>query len=328
MGLKLENTKIIVMQMLFSFIMMAIGYACIKFKVISEDGRKSFANFISKAVLPCLVFTIIISSGSRSQLLGGWLMLVLTVCSFALQYIVAFFSAKMLKIKTKTFGIHIGLSTMGNNGFFGVPLFIALFGTAGNSISGGNGNAGMLALSLYFLVDQIYVWTLGYYNLSGRKGSGFKFKRLLTPALIALVTGLVIVLVQFDIQAYYPSRFLYDAIDGLGATSKYISLIYIGSCLPQIKIKSIFKNKNLFFVLSTKMLILPVVINLLMRLIPAVTAEQSMVITLTAAMPAMLSLPALVQNAGSDYEYALEGSLSSNILCLLTLPLIMIITSL
>jgi len=317
----MEYFYTICIRMVFCFIIMGLGYFCFKIKIFSEEGRISLGKFISKIVLPLMCFSVIINSGTRAEVFDSSIVLLLAAASFALQFSVALLSSKILKLKGYTKGVHIAISTMSNNGFLGIPLFAALFG---------ENKFGMLTLSIFFIVDQLYVWTIGYYNLSGGKAGGkLSIKKVFTPAFILIFSGLIIVLSGFDVHAYKPVSFIFETASEIGALSKVLALIYIGACIPQLSFKRVVTNKNLITALSVKMLAIPVVIILIFKFIPIeFNPEQIMVIIITSGIPSMISLPALAYNENSDYDYALQGTLVSNVVCLVTLPLITAMTQL
>jgi malate permease and related proteins len=186
------------------------------------------------------------------------------------------------------------------------------------------GGEAMLYAALYQLVMNTVLWTYGISRLNPvKEKTGINsLKKLLNPNTIALVIGLAMMI--FNIQLL---DIIYNPLAGLGKTTLYLAMLYIGILLSKSRVIQMFKKKDVLLLSFNKLLIIPILLILLIRIILNIFSIQMneiafSVIILEASMPCMTILVILAKRFGADDSKAMEDFIVSTILSILSLPFI------
>jgi len=223
---------IVLEQVVIISILLIIGFASIKMKVLEVGLYEGVAKFTIHIALPALIFSVITSLGGRAAVLNNLsaclISFVLIWCVFAVGKFVAVISG----LKMPTSGTHISATAMGNLGYIGIPMVSALYG-----------KEGLLILSVYMIFDLMLNWTIGLdFMETDRQGDWkVRLKRFVTPLNITLVIALIFLFLNIK-----PSGLVYETIVSLGATTKYLSIIYLGAMLAVVSLKGAHKQLSLY----------------------------------------------------------------------------------
>ncbi len=307
--------NIIVNQIIVLGILVVIGFIATKFRMISNEIKDGIARIIVKITMPLLIFTSISNLNLTAEMLkNGIAVLIFAFISLFLLFGCGILSSKLLNIQGTTQNVYIAHMMFGNVIFLGFPLFQALYPDG----------QGIFYAVFFNIANDALLWTLGVYLLSkhadSQEGSGLK--RLANPNTIAFVIGLFILGIGIPI----PSA-VNQALSGLGQTTIYLSMLFIGAALAGISLKGIYKRYSIFVLNSIKMIIAPIVVVLLLNWTNSVLGlgisdVAKIVIGLQVAMPAMATVAVLANDYQSDYVYAAENVFVSTVLSLVTLPLV------
>lgn len=198
-----------------------------------------------------------------------------------------------------------------NNGFIGLPVAAIFFGDVGVMYM----SAGVLGLNLY-------LWSYGVYVLGGKQGGsggqmGKTFlKGAVNPNCIAIFLGLALTLshtVQFVPQA------LLDFLTRLGDLSTPLSLIYIGALAGSSGIKQLFHEKDALELSIVKMLAMPFLAWAVMLIVPAGDMAKS-IFLVTAALPAAVVVPMMVEKYGYGEKMSSDIVLLTTLISVVELP--------
>jgi predicted permease len=170
------------------------------------------------------------------------------------------------------------------------------------------------------------------FNRHNAKGWKDNLSHLINPNTLAFLGGILIITLKsiFKIEknAIYDSVWgvIYTTFNGLGHTTIYLSMVFIGLILANIKINGMkdIMSKYRYFVLSAfKLLIVPFIAIAFFKLTNGYFDEYvKKIVVLQLAMPASTIVSALALQYDSDYFAATEGIFVSTILSILTLPFI------
>lgn len=305
----------IINQISFLTILAFFGILASKFNILNEFSKEAIQKLVFYITLPLLIITKVSSLEitpaiiQNSGLVIGFTYLILFV-----QIIIGNISAKLLKLAERQAVIHSMHTFLGNIVFLGFPLLDALF----------PGGEAMLYAALYQLVMNTVLWTYGISRLNPiKEKTGINsLKKLLNPNTIALVIGLAMMI--FNIQL---PDIIYNPLAGLGKTTLYLAMLYIGILLSKSRVIQMFKKKDVLLLSFNKLLIIPILLILLIRIILNMFSIQMneiafSVIILEASMPCMTILVILAKRFGADDSKAMEDFIVSTILSILSLPFI------
>ena len=309
-----EQLAIVVNQIIIFAILMAIGFIAAKLKAIPKDAFNALSKLIVIVILPALIFSIIADSGITVQdfLLNSSFAAGVALC-YSLLILVGFSTSKLLRLEGKAANIFVSLAAFGNMGFMGIPLLLAVF----------NDPITRVCISIYTVIDMAILWTLGVYLCSKHEESTSplsSLKNMVNPTTVALLIGFLVMAFQIKLP-----DLLMSTISGIGNTSKYLTLIYIGGVLAFIALGNIVKKPSIFILTLVKMLAMPLVAYIILGFfLPPV---PRMILTLIVGLPGMTTIAMIATEYKSDVEYATEIIFVTTLASLITIPLIFALTS-
>lgn len=193
----------------------------------------------------------------------------------------------------------------GNVGFMGIPIITSIFP-----------QNGILYVSVFTVIDQFMLWTMGV-KLTTPCGKGkFDPRKLVNPATVAIFAALFLVVTGIKIP-----QLLDTGLQKIGATASPLAMIYVGGVFACIDIRRYIKELSLYGIVLVKMLLIPVIMYGVLNLFP-ISEEIHLTMALIAGMPAMTSVVMMANSAGSDGDYALGGVFVTTICSIVTLPFI------
>ncbi len=256
-------------------IVLALGFALSKKKVVDDRGRKVLNDLLLKAVLP---FSIL----SSSQYAYSFDML-RSIGAVALgsgaYYLLSLIALRLIVWKTKIADsekrVFITTSVFANTGFVGMPIMYALFG-----------NPGLLLAAIYNLIYNVFFYTYGVHLLSGKKPSVSEY---LNPVSIASVAAIIL----FVLPWRAPAAFV-NAIDLVGNMTFPLSMIIMGSTLSTIDVKKLFADGKSYVVCFLRLILFPMLMTgaliLLKRHVPILTTTLITLIIMTALPSGTMSV--------------------------------------
>jgi malate permease and related proteins len=306
----------IINQIVFLGVLALCGIIAYRFKILQNSAKDVIEKFIFYVTLPLLIITKLSSLSFTNEILrNGALVILGTYLILFFQLFVGKMSAKVLGLKKPQAAIHELHTTFGNIVFLGFPLLDALF----------PGGEAILYAALYQLAVNTVMWTYGVYKLNpSTKEKGFRnFKKLINPNIIALCLGLIMMLLQIRLP-----QIIHAPLSGLGGTTLYLAIIYIGVLLAQTKIKNVFKQLDVYVLSFNKMFLLPTffiflfgAIFQLLNIQMGPTAFYTLI--LESAMPGMAILVLMAKRFGGDDELAMKNFFLSHVISLLSLPFVL-----
>ncbi len=311
-----EEFSIMAQQMLSVAILVAVGFLAGKLGVLSEQVLKSLSGVITKVLLPALIITMIPMENGRQELLRGLPVLLAAAGIIAAMFLLAgVLVGRICRLKGTTYNIHLICASFGNMGLMGIPIVSAVFGSVG-----------LLVLSLYLIIDQTLLWTVGNLYLYKDTGStqGFQLKKLLNPTTAALAVGLVLL-----IAGVTPQGVVFTTVKSLGDATKPLAMVYLGGTLCSLRLRDLRHRESLFLLAAVKMILVPLLVWGVLGLLPGVfTPTARTVLSVCAGMPTMLTVSMMAQSAGSDWSYGSQATLLTTLLSIGTLPLVSLLTNL
>lgn len=309
------QVNIIIQQISVLILLALIGLIATKLNIIQREIKTGLTRIIFNITLPFLIITRISSLDISKDILISWgVIILITAFSIILFLSLGRFTSHLLKLPPKRATVHILHSGFGNIVFLGFPILDALFP---------NGE-GILYGIIYFLAQNTLTWTLGIFILTREKHQNkiSHLKKLLNPNTISFFIGLTMLLTGIKIP-----EFLFDSLQGLGKTTMYLAMLYIGALLADINIKAIVNKKSTFVVAMNKLLTGPIILMLLIHAlllwIPVDIPQTALtVVILESAMPCGTMMVILARQYNKDDFYATQNMSVSTLLSIITLPFI------
>lgn len=310
------HVDIIFTQVFILGILIVVGVITSKLGIITIHAKDMLANVIFNITLPSMLLCNFSKLTITPRLLTNSLHLILaTFLMMLFMLLVSWLLTKFLKMKKGEASIFKTHSVFGNIVYLGFPLILALYG-----------EEGLLYAGMYQLVSNILMWTIGVIILNQGKELSFwqNVKHILNPNTYAVLIGFTMFLLSIKLPEVVMKSF-----GGLGDSTSYLSMLYIGSMMYFTSLKGYLNKKEVYIFTFTKLVLLPVLVLLMFsKFVTFFPGKLDTIIisvlVLLSSMPAMANVVIMAKIFGADDKLATANVFVSTIVSLLSLPLILL----
>lgn len=273
------------------FLLIAIGYAAVRWGVLSHEAIPSLGRFVLYLAMPGLIIHTL-SSMQFEDVINLNFILAYGLGSLLMLGLVLFLSLKVFKDEPVLASLKAMGVSMSNTPYFGFPVLLQV-------VESSAGQAFSMALLVETLIIIPLCMALLEFNNSRSSGMSLGpilirlHKRMLrNPLLIAIVIGMLISALHIPLPD--PVNITLKMLGGSSAT---IALFVIGASLVGSPLKG--EIGSITPVLIGKLVLHPLMVGLLIWLLPPFDPKLQLAAILLAAMPMMSIYPIF----GSQYGY-------------------------
>lgn len=307
------NMTDVISTVISMFIVMAIGYAARKFKLMDGDLSKKLSEFILHIAQPFMIFSAIvkISYTSENAKQGG-LVLLIGICVHAFLALVAFLFMIFIKNPDKRKMSEYSV-IFANCMFFGMPLIKQIFGPEGE-----------FWLSFFVITFNLFIWTYGLFIL-GRGRDDIKLdplKIILNYGTIPCILGIAF----FFMRVTFPAPVM-TAMTYIGNMCTPISLLITGSLLATIPLKKLFTSLTVYYTCLIKLIVVPLIVFFIVRLV-GLDARMSLFAMIMAGLPTATNTTMFAEIYDIEPGYAAQTVGIMTVLAIGSLPLLVYIANL
>lgn len=299
----MSTFKVLLEQMGLFIIYILAGVILIRTKVLNRETLEPISRFVIKMALPLMVFINITDGAGREVLLRSWPVLVIAAGFYICMFIAGRILVKLFRLESDQIGVYRAMMLFGNIGFMGMPMIVSVFP-----------EDGALYASVFMMIDQFMLWTLGVKLLSSDGEGNFQLRKLVNPATVAIVLAVFMVSTGFRLPALLDTAF-----QKIGATSSPLAMIYVGGIFATADISKYLKKISLYGIVFLKMILMPVLLFVVLGMFP-LSGEMRLIMALLTGMPTMTAVVMMANASGLDGDYALGGVLVTTVCGILTLP--------
>ena len=340
----MQFVPLIIYNVALLFIMMIPGVLLKKCKMIPDGFGKGLSNLVLYIAQSALVFLAYVRDFDKEILINSVYVLVLSAVAHTVFAVVSSFvykkapdmKGRMLRFAT----------VFSNAAFMGIPLVAAVLE---DTYPGAT-----LYASVYNIVFNLFLWSHGVYicnagrdrNNDGvddfqevfdltpdlhdddkvKNGSGSILKAIYHPVTIAAALGLVFFFLP--INNYIPSLIV-DSLTMLKNLVAPLSMVVIGIRLADMNFKGAFNDKFMYIFLALRHIVLPIAIVGIIKLIGVcgidIHPAVSSVVIIMASAPAATSATMFAEKFDCDTMYVSRVVTISTLLCIATMPLILML---
>lgn len=280
-----------------------IGFAVRRTKLVSGTFRADLSRFILYVSLPAFLLHNMNFSFSKELMNASLDMVLLSLLCYAIVLGLSSLFGKTRLVPAHEMAPYRYTMSFSNTGFLGYPIIAALLG-----------QEAVFLAAMFNLTFDLLQWTYGVRIFE--KGSAFKFRHLLNPAIIAILSGFV----MFVLGLRFP-QLIQDLIASLGGTATPLSMVTTGLIIAEFDLKDLIKGVKPLFVSFYRLIFLPLLICLVLYL-AGLRGLKLAVPVLLFGMPAAASGPIIALNYGGDFQMTSRLLCITTILSALTIPLI------
>ncbi len=285
------------------------GAILVRKKILYEQSLKDISNLLIYLILPCLLFSKIVSAISLKALRELWVFPVAALVNIGgglcIGLIVSIFCRKLKEFKR---GIVASLG-FGNSAYIPLVLVTAIVFQAQELFVEKNAVAnGVTYISLYLVPYMILIWLVGYPIITRQKLKNIKLSKIITPPVIATLAAIAVGLIPWTKSLFVgngaPLGMIQQAALILGSATMPIALIILGGNLATSHGKTKIKSSSIFYIATGKYIIAPMIAVLFLFLIKSFgwkgTPMMSFIILLEGFMPPAMNLIVMCQFAETN----------------------------
>jgi predicted permease len=309
------QTEIILSQIFILAIVVFIGVIAARFKVITPESKDMLSKVIFNISLPLMLFTNFLKLDATPRLLANsFIVLMVSAVVLIFMFFIGWVTTKLFKIEGREAAVFRAHSMFGNIIFLGFPLITALYGAEG-----------LLYASMFQLVANIIMWTLGVIVLTHGNGTSWKKSlwKMVNPNTIATVTGLIFFLLSIKLP-----RLIVTPLSELGSANTWLCMLYIGAMLAFSNVRGLLGKKSLYIISINRLILVPAILIGVFALFATLAGFSpdtlvTSVIILEVSMPCMASVVIMAKELGADDNLAVGNVFVSTILSIFTLPIVL-----
>jgi len=312
----LESFLMTFQQMVRIVALLALGFFFNKSHLIPKSAEPVLSRFVTMLFLPCLTlytyatecdFQSLITY-SQWTLFGG----AYTLVSLAIGYALAGrFSGGNEYLR----GVYRYALAIPNTGAVAMPLVLAFFGTAG-----------LFRYQMFTFFVGIATYTWGIMQLQpshGRHDLMFYIRRIFSANFVAMLIGIVLGLL--NARAWMPTVVL-NTVQELGDCYVIMALLLTGFSIADYPIHEVIGNVKIYVFSLLRLIILPVIFLILVKLVNA-DPMLSLMAVLSAACPCGMNTVVYPAAYGEDCKPGASMVLISSILSVVTVPVMYALAS-
>ena len=298
-----DNFVLIAQQVLVLFVLIAVGFACGKFGVITEHASKKMTDIVLYVVTPCVMINAFQREFSFDLLgqiaLAAGIALAILALSILLVKLV-FHDKDEARKKVLQFSV-----VFSNCGFMSLPLQKALLG-----------EEGMFFGSIFVAIFNVVVWTYGLLDMSGDRKQ-LSIKRLaVNPGILGFIAGMIIFLGGIHLP-----DFLAKSVEHLANLNTPLPMLIIGFYLTNAQFKRAFTDIGAYIAMALRLAVIPLAV--LFAFAPF-GLDRDMVIAFVIACSAPTAATTTMFSAkfNRDVELSVSVVAASTLLSIVTMPLV------
>lgn len=298
--------QIVLHQAISMFLLIIVGAGCFKLNLLSKETVSQISALVLKIINPVVIF-MAYQREFQPELVKnlGWTFL-LSIIAYIIAIGVSYIFIKQREGREVV--IERFSCIYSNCGFMGIPLVKSMFDYEG-----------VFYLTAFLTVFNALVWSHGVMQMSGEKSLKSLGKVLRSPAIIAILLGMLCFFMQITIP-----EILSETLENLGNLNTPLAMIVAGATIIQTDLLHVFKKPRVFYICFIKLLLIPVLITSIFMLFSFdKIIEMTVLAAMSAPSAAICTMQCLNYHRNATYASELFGV--TTLFSVVTMPLMMVL---
>ena len=297
------------------FVMLIVGFVAGKMGIVDSVASKRFSALIIQIAQPALIISSIVSVTYSPEMLKlGIKTLALGFAVHLFMWGIAFLACIKIKNIDERKILEFSM-VFGNTGFIGIPIMKSLWGERGAFMA-----------SFIVISFNILMWTVGIAIL-GRKRPDIKLtlkKALVNKGTVPSLIGALVFLIPAVLPKFVLPTFVSTSLSYVASLCTPVSMLIIGALLAGRTMKQIFGSGKVYYLCLFKLLVIPLVVCVVMKLI-GVDGFWIMCATVLTWMPSATSVSMLAELYDITPGFSAQGVGTTSLLAIATMPCVILL---
>lgn len=300
----LENLITVALQVAMLFIMIAVGFALGKTKLLGETAIKGLANVVLYVATPAVILQAFTTEQKTPEKTKN--LIIVAVITVILHVVMILLAKLFIRHKDdKANRIMRLLVIFSNSGYMAFPLQKAILG-----------DIGVFYGAMFVAIFNIFMWTYAVFVASGDKNT-LKIKNiLLNPTIISVIVS--VLLYAFSIKL---PTFIADAVSGLGNLNTPLPMIIIGFNISTFPFIEFFNDKRVYLPGVLRLIFMPL-LSLGIMILLGIRGLPLIACTIAASAPSAAAPVMFATKYGLDAQLGSKITSLTTLFSILTMPVI------
>ena len=290
-------------QVLILLVFALAGYILSKCGLANPDHTKILSTLLVYVFLPCISFKTFATRFTVAYLGEKYPLILVSLGVLAVIMVMARVLSRVLVKDEYQQRIYEYTLIVPNISYIGYALAEGIYG-----------EAVLMDMMMFTLPMSVYISTVAYANLTTKGGQKVSWKRAFSPSTVAILLGAVVGLSGLELP-----NLMLQVVTKSAACMGPVSMLLTGIVISQFRIRDMVLAPKTYLICALRLLVIPTVVFLLLKLVGLELAITSAV--LTYCMPCGANTIIFARLAGQDCKTGASFAMVSILLSLLTVPL-------
>ncbi len=304
----MEIVLTVLTQVFIMFLLMLVGFLSFRKGLLDGHAEQKLTSLLLTVVTPAAILNAFFIDYDAAKLKNLGIAFLLGIASHLIAIGVSCLLIR--KKKNPHFASMRFAAVYSNCGFMALPLCAAVFG-----------EEGIFYGSAYMIVFQFFSWSHGYLQLSGKIDRKKLLKTFYSPAILAVIAGLILFLTRIRLP-----EAITQTVSYLAALNTPLAMIVVGCSLAQSPLKAAFTSGKQYYTVFLRNLLIPICAAVLYSLIPALDDQLILINILSTACPCAALLVMFSKQFGKDTAVPTGILTLSNVAAIVTIPAVIFFT--
>lgn len=296
-------------QMITLFLIIAVGYAAKKLRLMDGEFDRRLSKVIINAALPSMILGSVLTAENLPTLSDILMTFLVSCAAYLVTVIIAYVFITITRISVGHRGVFKFMLCFGNVGFIGFPVLSAIYGPEALIY------ATVFNLPFNFLVFTMGAWFLTQDNTEDVKVTT-TWRTFLSPAIIACVIAIALTL-----AGIHGVPVIGESLETLGSLTTPAALLIIGSSLADMPIRELIGGFRMWMMSLFRLLIIPFAVWGIFHFF--VTNPLLLgVIVVISGMPVATNGTMLCYQYGGNTHDMAQGTFLTTVLSLISIPIL------
>ena len=292
-------------QMLELFLFMLIGFLLKRKNILKDEAGLLLSKLETLVFLPAMIINSFMTRCTWENLCNNLDIVVYSTGAIVLTVLLAtpisrLFSKEPLERNCYKYSLIVP-----NSGYVGSAVILGVLG-----------DEALFDFMIFCIPVNLFVYTIAVRWLMHKDLQKFSFRSLLNPIFIAVVIGMALGLSRLPIPG-----FLSTAISTASTCMAPIAMLVTGFIIGEYDLKKLFEVKKVYILSAARLVIIPLLFYFGLKL-GSVPAAIAVILVAYMAMPLGMNTILLPAASGQDTTAGASMALISNLLAIVTIPLI------
>ena len=304
----MEISLLLMQQITELFLMIFMGYVIVKARLLKGEDSKVISKIVLYLIIPCVIINAFQVDYTSEKVQGLLLAFAASVMLQVLLLIIVWGAGRMGLNEVEKASVYYS-----NAGNLIMPIVTFVLG-----------QEWVLYGCVFMSVQIVFVWSHGKWVLSRQSKIDWK-KILLNINMVAVFAGVFLFFTKIRLP-----QILNQTLGSVGSMIGPASMMVTGMLIAEMSLKDIFTNGRVYFITFLRLIAVPAVALLLLKVSGLVNGSPDgkkllLIVFLAVITPSASTITQMCQVYGNDSQYASAINVMTTLFSIVTMPLMVLL---